>query len=60
MFLVIYFTVMSGRMVFAGQADPLTIGFLIGTSAMLCQLSFVLCCIFLTLGNETEGIDPRK
>ena len=52
MFLVIIQTVLGAQIVFYGRATALQVGFLIGVSAMLCQLFFVLMVIFLVLSTE--------
>jgi preprotein translocase subunit SecG len=55
MFLVIIFTGLGAQIVFRAQATALQVGFLIGVSAMLCQLFFVLMVIFLILSTEATN-----
>jgi hypothetical protein len=51
MFLQIFFVVVGSREVFKGSTTPLMAGFLMGTSAMLSELFFVLMCVFFTYGT---------
>ena len=54
MFLAIIFLYVGGQVVFKGQNSPLQVGFLIGVAAMLCQLFFLLMCVFFVFGAEAR------
>lgn len=54
MFLVIIFTAVGAQIVFGGRSSELLVGFMIGTSAMLCELFFVLMVIFFILGQNAK------
>jgi hypothetical protein len=58
MFLQIFFVVVGSREVFKGHTTPLMAGFLMGCSAMLSELFFVLMCVFFTYGQvaATAGV----
>ena len=51
MFLQVFFVINGTREVFKGHTTPLSAGFLMGTSAMLAELFFVLMCVFFTYGQ---------
>lgn len=51
-FLVIAFAAVSSLVIRNGQASAIVVGFLLGSSAMLSQLFFVLMCYFLTIGTS--------
>ena len=51
MLIQIFFVVVGSREVFRGHTTQLTAGFLMGTSAMLAELFFVLMCVFFTYGQ---------
>jgi len=52
MFLVIFSTAVGGQIVFAGKSSELLVGFMIGFSAMLTELFFVLMVLFFILSSE--------
>ena len=52
MLLALIFCGVGGQIVFKGNSSPLLVGFMIGVAAMLCQLFFVLMCVFFVLGTE--------
>lgn len=56
MFLTILLTIHGRKVAYAGEASPLSVGFLIGMSAMLCQLYFVLMCVFFVLAAEANHL----
>jgi glucan phosphoethanolaminetransferase (alkaline phosphatase superfamily) len=60
MFLVIIFVGLGAQIVFRGQATALQVGFLIGVSAMLCQLFFVLMVIFFIVSTEATTSNYSK
>ena len=60
MFLVIAFTAVGGQVVFAGKSSELLVGFLIGVSAMMTELFFVLMVFFFTLGEQAATIQASK
>lgn len=53
MLLVIFFTASGGRMVFSNGSTELNVGFMIGVSAMLTELFFVLMVMFFTIGQSS-------
>lgn len=55
MFLVLIFLGLGAHVVFVGNASPVQVGFLVGCAAMLCQLFFVLMCMFFVLGTEATN-----
>ncbi len=54
MFMVLGFTFLSGRVVFGNKKSELMVGFMIGFSFMLSELSFVLAVAFYILGSEAN------
>jgi len=54
MFLVIGSTAVAGQIVFTGKSTELMVGFMIGFSAMLTELFFVLMVLFFILTSEAQ------
>lgn len=62
MLIQVFFVVVGSREVFRGHATQLAAGFLMGTSAMLSELFFVLMCVFFTYGQvaANAGVDSAQ
>jgi hypothetical protein len=58
--MVLLVMVGSGVVVFYGKASSLIVGLLIGTSAMLTQLLFVVMIVFFVFAESAESTGPGK
>lgn len=57
MLLVILFAYQGALVVFYGRASAVVVGCVIGASAMMCQLFFVLMVVFFVLGKEATDMN---
>lgn len=60
--MAIFFAIVGSQVVYSKQTAPLMIGFVLGLSAMMAQLFFVLTCWFLALGVQAgeNGYDTES
>ena len=54
MLMVVAFTIHGAQIVFGGQSTEIGVGYMIGVSAMMCQLFFVLMCAFFVLATDAQ------